>query len=314
MKIVFMILHYGDPAVTRRCVESIEALEREAGSETEIVVVDNDPASRFGAAAGEKDAVSGEEAAGVRSEDAAAGAAGVQTVVLKEACGFSRANNLGYAWIRGHCRADVLVACNNDLIFRQRDFCRRLLRILQEEEAPDVLGPDILDAETKRRQNPLDTACRTRAEAKRTIRRNRWAGRLLPLLYPVVDRYLRRAEEGGGEPENPAKAAGMSCETAERPVVLCGACLIFGPGFLGRETELFAPETQFYYEEYILARRCERAGYRMRYRPELAVLHRSGAATRGRFRERRAYVAQKLRRTADACEVYLAMLDADREE
>lgn len=311
MKMVFMILHYGDPFVTRRCVESIQALEKGTGTglETEIVVVDNDPASRYEAAAGDRIAQASEEMAGDLSEeeDESGAGRGVQVVLLKESCGFSHANNLGYAWIRRHCRADVVIACNNDLIFRQQDFCRRLMRILQEEGAPDLLGPDLLNAETKRHQNPLDTRCRTRAEAKRTIRRNRWMRRLLPLLYPLADRYLRCAEQGGGERENPAGET--SCDTPEKPVVLCGACLVFGPGFLEREAELFTPETQFYYEEYILAKRCERAGYRMRYRPELTVLHRSGTATQGRFRERKAYIEQKLQRTAEACEVYLAMLE-----
>lgn len=311
MKMVFMILHYGDPFVTRRCVESIQALEKGTGTglETEIVVVDNDPASRYEAAAGDRIAQASEEMAGDLSEeeDGSGAGRGVQVVLLKESCGFSHANNLGYAWIRRHCRADAVIACNNDLIFRQQDFCRRLMRILQEEGAPDLLGPDLLNAETKRHQNPLDTRCRTRAEAKRTIRRNRWMRRLLPLLYPLADRYLRCAEQGGGERENPAGET--SCDTPEKPVVLCGACLVFGPGFLEREAELFTPETQFYYEEYILAKRCERAGYRMRYRPELTVLHRSGTATQGRFRERKAYIEQKLQRTAEACEVYLAMLE-----
>ncbi len=316
MKMVFMILHYGDSSVTRRCVESIQALEKgtETDPETEIVVVDNDPASRYDAAAGDRIAPASEETAGEPSAEEGESGTGrkVRVVLLKESCGFSHANNLGYAWIRRHCRADAVIACNNDLIFRQQDFCRRLMRILQEEGAPDLLGPDILDAETGRHQNPLDTGCRTRAEAKRTIRRNRWMRRLLPLLYPLADQYLRRAEQGGGERENPAGE--LPFDAAEKPVVLCGACLVFGPGFLKRETELFMPETQFYYEEYILARRCERAGYRMRYRPELTVLHRSGTATQGRFRERKAYIEQKLQRTADACEVYLAMLDETERE
>lgn len=282
MKIVFMILHYGDPAVTQRCVESILELDIE-GLGMDIVVVDNDPTSRY-------------DEPGTKN---------VHVAALEESCGFSHANNVGYAWVLEHCGADVVIACNNDLVFCQKDFCRRLERILEKKDSPEIVGPDVMDTETLQHQNPLDTRGRTRKEVKRTIWLNRMGLRFLPILYPAVDAYLHCLEE----PKDRSRAMSSEDKKAQDHVILCGACLIFGPKFLQKEVQLFTPETQFYYEEYILAKRCERMGFRMSYRPELEVLHRSGTATHARFQGRKKYLEQKLKRTADACRVYLGVLE-----
>ena len=64
----------------------------------------------------------------------------------------------------------------------------------------------------------------------------------------------------------------------ENPVLM-GACLIFCPEFVSKLDEVFMPETQFYYEELILAQRCKQLNLKTLYTLELKILYYDGAAT-----------------------------------
>ena len=75
-----------------------------------------------------------------------------------------------------------------------------------------------------------------------------------------------------------------------------------------KEEKAFDPETQFFYEEYILALRCQRKGYNIVYDPSMSVKHESGAATKKSYGTEKKRIRFMMEKTVGACEVYLEML------
>lgn len=300
----FLILHYGDATVTNRCIDSI--LELDGAESVQIVVADNDP-ELYNAI------TIGKECANSNKWSQYNGNIHLH-VIPTGSVGFSAANNIAYRWIRKHLNIDILIACNNDIVFVQKDIIVQLERYLasQQERAYwqsedgncgvpyqsiAVIGPDVIDYNSGRHQNPLDTRLRTRNEACRTYMLNRIGLALFPVLYRLLDRKLLKMEQNvGHEYQYPGEMEN---------VVLVGACLIFTDAFIKNEWELFSPETQFYYEEYLLFRRCKRKQYRTCYVPGLQVLHHSGTATNSVHMDRREQVRKRMQRTVAACRIYI---------
>lgn len=75
-----------------------------------------------------------------------------------------------------------------------------------------------------------------------------------------------------------------------------------------KEEKAFEPETRFFYEEYILALRCQRKGYNIVYDPSMSVKHESGAATKKSYGTEKKRIRFMMEKTVGACEVYLEML------
>lgn len=290
-RIGFVILHYGDVRVTDRCIQSICRL---SGSEdTLIVVVDNE--------------VSRNRAEREENRKHFETAGNIHVLLSFGKGGFSEANNLGYAYAREQgCR--FILVLNNDIEFDRKDFLVRLKEIWREK-ACHVLAPDVVRAGTGEHQNPLDTRIRTAKEAERTIRLNRAALAVFPLVYPVLDRWEQREEKRQTLQRLQTGSDSASASDLE-DIVPFGACLIFTPAFVTAEKKAFEPETRFFYEEYILALRCRKKGYLIRYVPELHVLHESGAATGHTYHTSAAKLRFRLERTGEAAEVYLRYLQS----
>lgn len=116
---------------------------------------------------------------------------------------------------------------------------------------------------------------------------------------------LQKAEKS--KLKNKEKQAALSHQL-QTDVIPFGACLIFTPLFAEKEEKAFDPETQFFYEEYILALRCRRKNYKIVYDPSMTVYHESGAATKKSYSTEKKRIRFMLEKTAAACEVYLEML------
>ena len=308
--ICFVILHYGDPRVTDLCVTSIQNLELSPGrteqtaeplhqqsdngdqdtkraDQIRIIVVDND------ARLSEKERL----AFALRYQDMP----NVTVLHTGEGTGFSEANNLGYRHAREKLGADCIIVCNNDIEFVQKDFVRRLKKS-SSEMGCHVLGPNVIRRANGEPQNPMDTRLRTKEEARYTIRMNRLALKLLPAVYPLLA-VQQKSQERTRQREKKENLAYY--REPHKHIIPFGACLIFLPEFVKREERAFDPETQFYYEEYILADRCFRKGYETGYDPRLKVIHETAAATKESAGSEYRRMKQLLKRTADACEVYL---------
>lgn len=280
----FVILHYKDLETTDTCVRTI--LQMEQQERIRIVIVDNDisdPADKR-----------------AKISDRYRSYSNIKVIQVLENGGFSYANNLGYRFAREKQESSFIVVLNNDIEFPQKDFIKRL-DTSYEKHPCHVLGPDIVRYGSNEHQNPMDNRVRTKEEAEYTIRMNRIGLRWYPLLYPLLYIQNKRAEII----QRRKKTADTSFyHTVQRDIVPFGACLIFTPDFVRKEKEAFDPETRFYYEEYILALRCQKKGYGIVYDPSLRVMHESGTATRKSLGSEWKRLRFVMERTLESCEIY----------
>lgn len=210
--------------------------------------------------------------------------------------GFSEANNLGYAYAKTELKASMVIACNNDLLFDAAGLPEDVLTSYVNGDAY-VVSPDIEKVGTGEHQSPIAATLRTESEVRKTISLNNIALALYPVAYPFMKKGLKGATQ-----------LGVAVKGDESVIVPCGACIIFTKKYVEREEKLFEPETKFYYEEYILALRCSRRGYKIAYEPKLHVMHVDGAATAADTSGDYARIRTKMRNITDAAKVYLKFL------
>lgn len=294
MEIVsFVILHYKDWKVTERCIRSILQMD-DPMQRIRIVVVDND--------IGRKREKRKQFQAPYSDDDR------IAMIFIEENGGFSYANNKGYQYAREKQRASYIIVLNNDIEFPQRDFLDRLDKSYQKHPC-HILGPDVIRKSTGEHQNPMDTRLRTREEAEFTVRMNHLALKLYPVVYPLLYWKFQRDEKKKIRQKRKNEAYYLA---DQEDIILFGACLIFFPDFVNQEALAFTPETNFFYEEYILANRCRKKSYGTVYDPALKVYHESGAATKTTFGSERKRMRFMLERTAEAAEVYLELLEGKK--
>lgn len=280
MSICFIILHYKKAQETAKCIDSI--LRMSGSGKMQILVVDNSAGDGSAQAVKEK----------YCNYD------NVHILPSEDAAGFSRANNIGYQYAVRNFNPDFIAAVNDDIEFCQEDFAERLQRVYQQTHF-GVLGPDVLHTDTGFHQSPIDTRLRTEKEARATIRKNRVALKLSGVLFPVINRVLE------GMHTNQGSRSDIDYGKRSENVVLLGACLFFSREYMDRCEDAFYPETQFFYEEYILKCRCERLGLKMIYDPQIKVLHEGGASTWQSYKDRRKRLKFALYHTMKGCQVYL---------
>lgn len=282
MKISFVILHYKDFATTKQCVQSI--LSMETSEKCEIVVVDND--------------VHEPEEKRKQLTDYYVNHTNIHVIRVKKDLGFSYANNVGYYYAKKKLGADCIIVTNNDITFIQKDFLIRLENIGSDE--CHVISPDVIRASDGKHQSPIDTELRNRSQLLRTIRFHRFSLRHFKLTYPFIYFYMKQLDKKSARQERLSDYA-----QRQDNIVPFGACLIFTNAFVSREEKAFTPETKFYYEEYILARRCREKGYRIEYYPDLHVLHESGKATRSTYQSDKQRIRFIMKNTLQSAKKYL---------
>ena len=285
----FVILHYKDSRVTDVCVQSILAMEQQ--ERIRIVIVDNDI----------HDSEEDRNELLLKYKENPR----IKVLQIKENGGFSYANNQGYQYAKEQFGPGYIIVLNNDIEFTQKNFIS-ILENSYSNHPCHVLGPDVIHQGTGEHQNPMDTRLRTEKEAAYTIKMNQLALRFYPVLYPVVYHMLKKAEKS--KLANREKQTILSRQI-QTDIIPFGACLIFTPLFVEKEDKAFDPETQFFYEEYILALRCKRKSYKIVYDPAMTVKHESGAATKKSYHKQKKRIRFMLEKTAAACEVYLGMLE-----
>lgn len=280
MSICFVILHYKRTEETAKCIESI--LKMRGSSGMHILVVDNSMKDNSGQILKER----------YRDYE------NIHVIPSEENAGFSRGNNIGYQYGVKYFQPDFMVVVNNDIEFLQEDFEERLEGLYRQTEFA-VLGPDVIHAATGGHQSPIDLRLRTEEEAEATIKKNRIALKFFGVLTPALSLIL------DGMYDNKGNGLPISYEERHEQAVLLGACLIFSRKFIDRSQKAFEPETEFYYEEYILACRCEREGMKLIYDPAIRVRHESGTATRQSYGVRRRRLKFILSNIMKGCQVYL---------
>lgn len=280
MKIGFVILHYKNAEETSSCINSI--LRMKNSHEMRIVVVDNSPQHNSGQIVKNK----------------YWDISNVEVISSEKDTGFSRANNMGYQYIISHFELDFVVVTNNDIEFMQEDFRTRVEKIYHQTGF-GVLGPDIIRAGTGGHQSPIDLRLRTKEEAEATIKKNKAALKFFNILFPILSLLVNCMDR------NKDNSLSINYEKRYEKVVLQGACLIFSKKFIECCEKAFYPETDFFYEEYILAYRCEKLGLRMLYHPTIKVRHEGGAATKQSYKNTKKRLSFVLENTMKGCQVYL---------
>ena len=285
----FVILHYKDLETTDLCVRSILHMEHQ--ERLRIVIVDNDIQETDDKREKLRQKYSGNDR--------------IAVLRIKENGGFSYANNQGYQYAREHQKASFILVLNNDIEFTQKDFIKKLDESYREHPC-HVLAPDVIRRSTGEHQNPMDQRIRTKEEAEYTIKMNRMALKHYSVLYPLLYWQNRRNERKQTRLKTGNEAYYQS---VQKNIVPFGACFIFTPRFVAEESIAFFPETRFYYEEYILAYRCQQRGYKIIYDPALQVMHESGSATRKSLGSERKRLRFVMERVAEACEIYRQSLE-----
>ena len=287
--ISFVILHYKDIKSTDACVRSI--LNMHGQEHIRIIIVDND--------------IQESEEDRRKLTERYKKYSAVTVLPIRENGGFSYGNNCGYRFAREDQKASFIVMANNDIIFPQENFVD-LIKDCYDTYSCDIIGPDIVQRESGKHQNPMAERVRTAKEAEYTMRMNRMAAKYFSILYPVLYWKIKKQESEDGFY---TKKAPEMYRQVQKNKVLYGACLIFTPSFVSAEEKAFWPETRFFYEEYILAKRCQDKGYETIYEPAVQVIHESGAATQLSSRTVRNRIRFQVERIAEASEVYLNYLN-----
>lgn len=284
-KVGFVLLHYGDVSVTKECIDSI--LQLETKNTIHIVVVDND----WNKPADERELL----------QSLYAGYNNITIIPMMENRGFSYANNQGYQYLKKHYEPHYIVISNNDILFCQKDFLSRLQES-HEQESYAVLAPDIIGRDSGEHQNPIDTKLRTKGQVSYTIAMNRICLSLFPIVYPFIRCQFQK------KPVN-EQHKGM-LQRADN-IVPCGACLVLSKEFIEQETKVFYPETQFYYEEYILYYNCQKKGYHIVYDPSIQVIHGDGVATKKETLTDKGKVKFIMKHTLKSAKIYKKLISTN---
>ena len=281
-KFAFVILHYNAIDETKKCIESVRALKGQ--EDIGIVVVDN--ASPNGSGKVLQSLYSGE--------------AQIKILLRDQNDGFSRANNEGVLLAMKVFAPHFYIVTNNDTEFKQYDFTDRIEQEYQHSHF-NVLGPDVYVPEKDIHQSPKRKEPPTFKEVCKTILFNR----IFLAFYGFTASYMVNYFK-----KNTAKGTTMNHKEYQQKVCLVGACLIFDSNYVSLRIEedskcpVFAPETGFYFEEYLLRLWCDRRDLAIVYQPKLRVLHHDAVATGSSIRSDKERCRFIMQETLEAAKVY----------
>ena len=270
----FIILHYGDISVTHNCVNSI--LELNQSDKCHILIVDNDT---------DKSKDERKKLIDLFNDNR------VEIIRIKKQSGFSRANNIGYKYYTDRYKSDYIVVSNNDVIFKDNDVLNKIVDSFKSC-GWDILSPDVVSKYTGYHQSPIAYRNRSGRELLFTIAMNEICLILLPIIYRLLDKMILHTPQRD-----------YIC-IKRKNIVPCGACIILSHRFIVNEQKVFYPETNFYYEEYILFERCQRSGYTIMYDPSIVVDHEEGKSTKDRKTDEKSRLLFLMKNTADSAKTY----------
>ena len=251
MRFCFVLLHYNVIEETINCIESIQRLEKY--EDCSIVLVDN--ASPNG---------SGEILQNRYCNDQQ-----IDVILLEKNEGFSKGNNEGCAYAIQKWRPDFLIVANNDIVFEQIDFCRRI----EDEYVSSgfsILGPDIYNPNKGIHQSPIADNPPNLMEVNKVIFLNQIVMWLYPLVYPLYAYWYKLNEKNHNT---------EGYKERKENVCLMGAALVYSKKYFDKYDSIFYPATFFYYEEFIQSQRCRRNNELVVFEPSIRVMHLEGKST-----------------------------------
>lgn len=263
-RIMFIILHYKAIDDTRKCIESITALD---GTEQDaVVLVDNSIKLSD---------------TGKQLKEKYSSLPQFFYVENNKNSSFSHGNNLGYQFAKSLGGGQFVVVTNSDTYFLQKNFYQKLVHVWKKEKF-HVCGPNIIDPFYRIGTSPIAYSCLTVEGAEKDIQyyqneckkildgtrieQSIKQYRFMKLLRPIKRVFQELVKKIRIPSINPYP-------------VLNGACLIFSYLFLQENDRIFYPETELYGEEQLLAYNCRKKLYKVAYCPNLKVMHVGGAST-----------------------------------
>ena len=246
MKIVFVILHYCLPDVTRNCINSILNLY----GDKEIVVVDN----------------ASPDNSGDILKNHYNGVNNVHIITNKINGGFAQGNNIGYNYACENYAPDYIIVINNDTLIKDSEFVTKLAEY-KRGESYHIIAPDILTFRGKH-QNPY----RKNGLTKKDVIKDLWKTRFslvfhsVPLLYKIRRNKL-------------AEINNTSFSVSLENITPHGAAVIYTKNWISKEKFAFYPGTFLYGEEDLLYLYARKKGYRIIYEPMFQITHLEDMST-----------------------------------
>ena len=240
----FVILHYGDAAVTMEAIESIRSLDR-GGRNVSVIVVDN--ASPNGT--------------GEQVKKQIESLPDFYYIHNEENLGFARGNNVGFKYAKNELKANFIVLMNNDAVIESADFFALVEQDYSSEKFA-VLGPSIRTPVGKE-QNPLRLKMLCGFRLKLTVA-YLWVDLLATflLISPMISCLLKKFPLKQTKQKRPAL----------NNVELHGSFLICSPEYVGKFDGL-DDRTFMYCEEEFLFARCMFNNLKTRFNPAIHILH-----------------------------------------
>lgn len=246
MKIVFVVLHYENLSDTKECLDSL--IKYIIDDDVRIVVVDN------GSLTGRIELIRNEynnpSIIFIRSDDN---------------LGFAKGNNLGFRYAKYEIGADIIILCNNDLIFDQKDFVKKIVQHFYADRF-DVAGSRIMSLIDGKNQNPVPVQYKTIKMLDKGIIKFYI---LYFLSFFCFDAVAKKIVANDIEEYHPNEGEDFQ---------LFGACLIFASKYIEQFDGLY-DKTFMYLEESILKERVNRYSLSMKYYNDIEVMHKEGAST-----------------------------------
>lgn len=278
MKIIsFIILHYMAIEETMQCIQSIKRMDNQ--EEIRIVVVDNASPNR-----------SGEQLRKTYCEDEQ-----IDVIINEKNEGFSRGNNIGCQYARKKWNPAFYVVTNNDIVFLQKDFCEKVKEEYKQSEF-SVMGMDIYCEKKGIHQSPLAYRVPKLNEIKKTIILNSIMLKGLNVMLPVMKAYFNRIDSGGSN--------AMGYDKYCKNICPMGACMIFSRKYMDKRRTIFWPETDFYYEEFLLTLWCLNNNETIVYQPQIKALHNEGVSTRYVDKEYKKRIKFRMTNILKAAKIY----------
>ncbi len=247
MKTVFVILHYENIFDTNKCIKSI--IDCFSEKTISIVVVDNGSVNERLQ----------------KIEENYKEYEYIHFIYSDKNLGFAKGNNLGFVYAKEHLNADMIILCNNDLIFEQQGFVDRLYKHYNNDKF-DVAGPRIISLVDGQNQNPVPVLYDTQKKLYLRIVKYR----ILLLMNCIgIDMAFRNRI---------AKKVEEFIPKENDDYQLFGACLVFSKNYINTFDGLYSG-TFMYNEESILKERVQRYNLIMKYYDDIEVKHKEGAST-----------------------------------
>lgn len=264
ISICYLILHYKNISDTRKCIRSIEAT---AGLGRKIVVVDN----------------GSDDGSGELLKREFNDLKDYYVLCLPENLGFSKGNNAGYDYIRKELNVDYIVVTNNDVVFYQKDFERKIHEIYKRTSF-FVLGPDIYIPGNREHQSPLFKNGITVKQLEKELNEYKYyqnnpdafAKRLK--IHAVKNRICTRFSLIRCIYSFIRKKDNLDYKCEYEGVGLQGSCIIVSGKYIEAEGKMFDPEPFLFCEEIFLFYKCKEKGYKIVYSPEVGIRHEEAAS------------------------------------